>query len=193
MKNLLNSALRWHGNSVDTNKSMYGSIYNAISFTGLAIVVGILFTACKKEDAPASVIEAQNVNSRVATQASVVNEYSGLSAQTSWELRQVRGATARYRDIKNAIKDGYADISVVVPNMGYHYMKSSIVDATFNIREPEILVYNKEEDGSFQLVAAEYAVPIDLSTDAAPEGFTGSQDVWDQNTGFGLWLFHAWI
>jgi len=44
-------------------------------------------------------------------------------------------------------------------------------------------VYNKNEDGSFQLVAAEYAVPIDISPNKAPEGFTGTGDVWDRNTG----------
>jgi hypothetical protein len=159
----------------------------------LFIVIGILFAACRKESAVAPVTEVQDASSRVAAQAGVINEYAGLSAQTSWELQQVRAATARYRDIKNAIKDGYADINVVVPNMGYHYMKSSLVDATFNIRQPEILVYNKEEDGSLQLVAAEFAVPIDLSPDVAPEGFAGTQDVWDRNTGFGLWLLHAWV
>jgi len=54
-------------------------------------------------------------------------------------------------------------------------------------------VYNKNEDGSFQLVAAEYAVPIDISPNKPPEGFTGTGDVWDRNTGFGLWLLHAWV
>jgi hypothetical protein len=119
--------------------------------------------------------------------------YSNLSWRTYWELLQARAATAKYRNIQNATKDGYADISVVVPNMGYHYMKSSLVNATFEITKPEILVYNKTEDGSFQLLAVEYAVPIDLSPNKAPDGFTGDADVWDRNTGFGLWLLHAWV
>src|SRR5215216_2722513 len=83
------------------------------------------------------------------TNAEVLNNYSGIFSQTLWELRQARAATAKYRNIKNAIKDGYADISVVVPNMGHHYMKSAFVDATFEIRKPEILVYNKNEDEAF--------------------------------------------
>jgi len=72
-------------------------------------------------------------------------------------------------------------------------MKTSIVDATFDIRQPEILVYNRNTDGSQELVAAEYAVPISLTPNAAPEGFSGPGDVWDHNTGFGLWLLHAWV
>ena len=110
------------------------------------------------------------------------------------ELQQARAATARYRHIKNAFKDGYVDINVVVPNMGYHFMKSELTaDGVFDVRKPEILVYNKNEDGSFELGALEYAVPIDVTPDVAPEGFTGTDDVWERNTDFGLWLVHAWV
>ena len=108
-------------------------------------------------------------------------------------MQQAREATDKYRQISKAIADGYEDISVVLPNMGYHYMKSSLSDAKFEVSKPEILVYNKNHDGSFELVALEYAVPIDISSDKAPEGFTGAADVWDSNAGFGLWLLHAWV
>src|SRR5207249_8523436 len=114
------------------------------------------------------------------------NSCSGLSRKTLWELQQAHNATAKYRDINNAIADGYADINVVMQNMGYHYMKSAFTDSVFEIRKPEILVYNKNKDGSFHLVALEYAVPIDKSPNAPPKGFTGTHDVWDHNTTFGL-------
>jgi hypothetical protein len=54
-------------------------------------------------------------------------------------------------------------------------------------------VYNRKSNGHFELVAVEYAVPIELSPNHAPAGFTGSADVWDRNEGFGLWLLHAWV
>nr|WP_294905387.1 hypothetical protein [uncultured Lacibacter sp.] len=123
----------------------------------------------------------------------MLTNYSGLSATTLWELQQARAATARYRDIKNAVKDGYADIDVVRENMGYHFLKMDNLDATFDFRKPEILVYNKMENGSMQLVAVEYAVPIPLSPNNAPAGFTGSNDVWKYDTDFNLWLLHAWV
>jgi len=116
-----------------------------------------------------------------------------VSFTTLSELLRARAATAKYRDFERAKADSFADINVVVPNMGYHFMKSSIVDAKFEITRPEILVYNKRLNGKFELVAVEYAVPISLSPDKAPEGFTGSADVWERNTDFGLWLQHAWI
>jgi hypothetical protein len=77
--------------------------------------------------------------------------------------------------------------------MGYHYMKSAFADSIFEISKPEILVYNKDHDGNFELIAVEYAVPISLSPNHAPEGFTGTADVWDKNPDFGLWLLHAWV
>lgn len=117
----------------------------------------------------------------------------GFSFTTFLELLKARAATAKYRDFDKAIADGYADINVVVPNMGYHFMKSAIVDATFEIKKPEILVYNKKLNGKFELLAVEFAVPISVTPDKAPEGFTGSADVWERNTDFGLWLQHAWI
>lgn len=123
----------------------------------------------------------------------MLTNYSGLKATTLWELQQARAATARYRDIKNAVKDGYVDIDVVRQNMGYHFLKMDNLDATFDFKKPEILVYNKMENGSMQLVAVEYAVPIPLSPNNAPAGFTGGNDVWKYDTDFNLWLLHAWV
>ena len=72
-------------------------------------------------------------------------------------------------------------------------MKASLSNATFEIRKPELLVYNKDGYGNFELGAVEYAVPIELSPNQAPEGFTGTGDVWERNTTFGLWLLHTWV
>ena len=125
--------------------------------------------------------------------ANVLDKYSGLSAQTMQELKAAQMATERYKDLQNAITDGYADIDVVVEHMGFHYMKADLTDSVFEYSKPEILVYNKNHEGQTELVAVEYAVPIELSPDAAPEGFAGDGDVWKYDTGFGLWLLHAWV
>jgi len=148
------------------------------------------FTGCQKEVTKTSGDELQNVNKHLASpEGDVVNDY-GLAAQTVWELQQARAATARYRDIRNAIKDGYSNINVDVPNMGHHFMNTQLVDGTFDIRKPEILVYNGLDTGNPELVAVEYAIPL---TDPLPEGFTGSADVWKGDSGFPFWLVHAWV
>ena len=151
-------------------------------------LVTLLFTSCRKEG-------AENANSETVTSAPALktfnlNMYTGLSSQLSWELQQARAATAKYQQFKNAVKDGYVDINVISENMGYHYMRTSIVDANFEITKPEILVYNKDDDGNFELVAVEYAIPLNLPR---PEGFTGSNDVWNDTSGFPFWLLHAWV
>jgi len=114
-----------------------------------------------------------------------------LSPATMAELQQAKIASASYNNIENAFADGYEDIHVIVPHMGYHFMKMENVDANFEINKPEILVYSPNPaSGHMQLVAVEYAIP---NTEPQPEGFTGSDDVWDNNAGFGLWLLHAWV
>jgi len=178
--------------AIDGNKEVYtkGPVnrFSKRHNTGifLFIVLGaVLFAGCKKNETN----ECKGLTDFAEFQVSC----KGLSQQTLCELLQARLATDKYRNLSKALEDGYADISVVLPNMGYHYMKSAFVDSTFDISHPEILVYNQNHDSSFQLVAVEYAVPISLSPNHPPEGFTGSTDVWDYNTHFGLWLLHAWV
>ena len=142
----------------------------------------LLFTACKKEN-----------NAPTPEKDAVERSTVGWPEQTVAELRAARTATEKYRSIDKAIADGYTDINVVVQNMGFHLMKASLVDTTFNPGQPEILVYNKQHDGSVQLVAVEYAVPLPSMPGKAPEGFTGGADVWTYSTSFNLWLLHAWV
>jgi hypothetical protein len=107
------------------------------------------------------------------------------------ELQVAKSATTRYANLSAALADGYEDINVVMSQMGRHYMKKSLVDDRFEVDKPEILVY-ATINGNEQLVAVEYAIPLDKSA-SAPAGFTGDDDVWDRNTGFQLWLLHAWV
>ena len=108
------------------------------------------------------------------------------------ELARAREATARYHNVQKAFDDGYVDINVVLPNMGRHLMKPGLVNATFNVSEPELLVYSEGPGKELKLVAVEYAVPLNLSANA-PEGFTGDADEWTPSQAFGLWLLHAWV
>jgi len=109
------------------------------------------------------------------------------------ELAQARLGTAKYHEISAALADGYVDIDVFVPMMGYHYLKPSLLDATFDPAKPELLVYaTDQQNNRLRLVAVEYAVPTDLSA-TPPEGFTGDEDVWYKNEEFGLWTLHAWV
>ena len=166
------------------------SFVSVLTYGVTMVLATLLFVGCQKEAIKTSAGESPEINkASVSPEGNVVNDY-GLPSQTVWELQQARAATARYRDIKNAIKDGYSNINVDVPNMGHHFMNTKLVDGTFDIRKPEILVYNGLDSGNPELVAVEYAIPL---TDPLPEGFTGSADVWKDDSGFPFWLVHAWV
>jgi hypothetical protein len=155
----------------------------------LILLMVFVFAGCKKDTVPGSTskVESQKADKEPLTY------YEGLNPQTMFELQEARAATAKYQNIENAFADGFETTPVVVlPNMGYHFRKIANIDGTFDIKNPEILVYNKDDNGKFVLVAVEYAVPFTFSANA-PEGFTGSDDVWDHTTAFGLWTLHAWV
>lgn len=132
---------------------------------------------------------------------SVENEFEKSNTTTSVEkfsstlnkeLALARSSTARYHNVENALADGYVDINLYIPNMGWHYLKGSLMDADFEVDKPELLVYANHPNGGLKLVALEYAVPLALSVDP-PEGFTGNEDVWIQVPDAGIWALHAWI
>ena len=191
MKKLFNAASGSKQKKFALHQSMRPVTSYAALFFGSMILICFLFPGCKKEVSTTAVDGVQSKSAQSTNaEENVINNYTGLSAQTQWELQQARAATARYRKISNAIADGYSDIMVDVEGMGHHYMNTGLVDATFDIRKPEILVYNRNEDGDQVLVAVEYAVPL---TFPKPEGFTGSADVWNGDAGFPFWLQHAWV
>lgn len=116
-----------------------------------------------------------------------------LNPLATLQLEEVRQATARYLDVDAAVADGYVDIGAFVPGMGWHYLKSSMVDGRFSATRPELLVYADDPcGGKRRLVAVEYAIPLELSK-RAPQGFAGHADRWDANDALGLWTLHAWI
>jgi len=187
MKNSMSGALHGKGQS----------IVNLSFCSAILVMVITLAAGCQKdavrtteEQNQTSEEETEDLNKHSAIPEGEVARRHGISWRTIWELKQARFATARYRDIRNAIKDGYSNINVDVPNMGHHFMNMNLIDGTFDIRRPEILVYNGLDSGHPELVAVEYAIPL---TDPMPEGFTGSADVWKGDSGFPYWLLHAWV
>jgi hypothetical protein len=157
------------------------------------LIVAIALSACR---GPSGVNGTPPARTAISATASV-NAHEHVAPANDEplpvrELASARSATERYRDLQRALKDGYVDIGVVLPNMGRHYVKESLMDTTFEAERPEILVYTEDLGGRMKLVAVEYAVPLALS-DAAPDGFPGGADVWFADQRFKLWTLHAWF
>ena len=188
------------------------SLKDYLSLMSLAILFIAVASGCGKQPAEAKIKDAiiQSDSLALITDNDFLNAYKTpteemdtritANHESSWpswatflELLQARLTTAKYLSFDKAIKDHYADIHVVIPHMGYHYLKSEILDNKFEITRPELLVYNKNSNGKMQLSALEYAVPINLSPNEPPAGFTGNTDVWKYDTTFQLWTLHAWV
>ena len=109
------------------------------------------------------------------------------------QLDQARTAADKYFDVDKAEADGYIDIGVFMPNMGWHYLNEKLLDEKFDWTRPELLVYADDPcGGKRKLVAVEYAVPLSLSK-KPPAGFVGRADEWDANQTFQIWTLHAWV
>jgi hypothetical protein len=85
----------------------------------------------------------------------------------------VREATARYRNIDNALADGYVVNGGCVSGpelgaMGVHLAKFSLFDAVLDVNTPEVLVYEPRQ-GAMHLVAAEFVTPAAAWNAAHPE------------------------
>ena len=117
-----------------------------------------------------------------------------LSDETRQELARVRQATLQYHNLALAERDEYVDVNLFVSGQGFHFVKFSLVNGTFDPEKPQILVYAPTSQGRLRLVAVEYAVPLALSPDA-PAGFIGENDVWhkEPNALGGVWVLHAWV
>jgi hypothetical protein len=73
------------------------------------------------------------------------------------EIARARLATAKYAmNLEAAKADGYAIITPMIPNMGYHFLNGKIQG--FDVTKPPILVYVRKND-AWQLVAIEWVYP----------------------------------
>ena len=112
------------------------------------------------------------------------------------EVAQLKQAMADYKDFEMAEAAGYdVDATGYRTQMGHHFLNAALLDASFELTKPEVLLYAPDENGVMQFVAVEYGIPIsDMDNPPpAPEGFTGDQDVWEINTEFSMWTLHVWI
>jgi hypothetical protein len=131
MKKLFNASKGYHAKNVTALSLLSGFTRYTKSLCYLAVLAGtLLFTGCEKQSVNETKNQAQPVSSNASVMdkgdAQILDMYNGLSQQTSWELQQARAATARYRDLKNAIKDGYSNINVDVPKHGTPFYENII-------------------------------------------------------------------
>lgn len=122
--------------------------------------------------------------------AGVVGTTTGVVAadEEREHLRRLRRGVAKYHDLEKAEADGYRLFPHCVAHperdaaMGFHAGNRSLLDDQLSPEEPEILVYEKQDD-DYVLVAVEF-----ISTaDERPELFGQHFHPFGDN-----WALHVW-
>lgn len=120
---------------------------------------------------------------------------SGLGDAVDQDVARVRDATVRFKTIDAAESAGYKQSSGCVEYqpagaMGYHFKNDALLDSTLDVDRPEVLVYEKEPDGTFKLTGVEFLVPISAWTATEPPRVMG-QALKKANR-LGIWYLHVW-
>lgn len=134
-------------------------------------------------------------------------EEMGVAMQA--KLNDLRKATAKFHDVLEAERSGYAIATSFVANMGYHYVDgANVVDGEVDVMRPEALVYANDPPhipdprpgppllgNELRLVAVEYLLPGTGEEDPSqlPDVFEGDDDRWAYSDADGVWTLHAWI
>jgi hypothetical protein len=96
-------------------------------------------------------------------------------------VQAVRQATARFQDVKEAVKEGYAlQFGCVTGDsagaMGMHYVNGDIVNSgVLDVTKPQIVIYEETSGGKLHLIGADYLVFADSwnQNNAAPPQLGG--------------------
>lgn len=97
------------------------------------------------------------------------------------ELDRAKAIALKYPTTEDAVKAGWFKVTGYVPGIAAHYMNFGMVDGTFNIEEPEMLLYDGDQPDS-QIIGLSYYLLH--PGDAEPtQGFTGGNDHFHRHIG----------
>ena len=97
------------------------------------------------------------------------------------QIATARAATEQYLDVRQALNDGYVEVTQDLPGIAAHFVNARYaLDGVFDPAKPEVLLYAKL-DGLWTLVGLSYTAPF-TGAETPPEGFAGPLDVWHYHT-----------
>ena len=121
---------------------------------------------------------------------------TGLGDAVDWDVIKIREATAKFQSTEAAEAAGYKPAGGCVEYqpagaMGYHFNNEALFDATLDVEHPEVLVYEKKPDGTFQLNGVEFLVPISAWKSTEPPRIMGQ--ALKKADKIGIWYLHVWV
>jgi hypothetical protein len=120
---------------------------------------------------------------------------SGFGEAVDRDVLKVLHATAKFKTTEAAEAAGYKRVTDCVeykPHgaMGYHFQNNALLDTTLDLEHPEVLVYEKMADGTFQLNGVEFLVPISAWKSTEPPRIMGQ--ALKPADKLGIWYLHVW-
>ena len=120
---------------------------------------------------------------------------TGLGEAIDRDITRLRAATERLKVSSVAVDAGYAPETNCVQHqphgaMGIHFNNMALRDATLDVEKPEVLVYEKRPDGTFQLNGVEFLVPFTAWTKTEPPSIMGQN--LKRADALGFWYLHVW-
>ncbi|HEY3113675.1 MAG TPA: hypothetical protein VGJ62_08325 [Gemmatimonadaceae bacterium] len=122
-----------------------------------------------------------------------------FGADVNKQLAALRQVTDRFQDFSNAGPAGWsAQITPCMTDpagaggMGFHYGNVGLIDGSVSVEQPELLLYEPEQNGRLRLVAVEYIIPYTFHSRSSPAPVLFGQE-FKQNDVFQLWGLHAWV
>ena len=132
--------------------------------------------------------DTSTIDATTTTVAAAGHSHGGVHAeepltrderqQLGLQLLQARNAAAQFPTVADALAGGYTMVTGYVPLIGAHYIKWSLMDGTFDINQPEMLLYDGTDPTS-SIVGLSYY----MFSDTEPSPFVGPNDRWHQHIG----------
>ncbi len=97
------------------------------------------------------------------------------------ELKSAQATAALYPTAADAKKAGYEMVTRYYPGIAAHYMKYDLVDGTFDLEKPEMLLFDGDLDSS-SIAGLSYYV-VKTGTNEPAVGLTGNNDHYHRHLG----------
>jgi hypothetical protein len=120
---------------------------------------------------------------------------SAFGPEVDRAVEQLRKATAPFHAVDRALAAGYHQETECIEKqpdgaMGFHFTRTELRDGVVEVERPEVLVYEKRDDGSFKLNGVEYIVPLDAWKGSEPPTVMGQAMKRFDRAGF--FYLHVW-
>ena len=163
---------------------------------GLIIILAGAVAACGAQSADDQTAQQPPADEQLAEQP-VDDAMSVLAAEIEARITSAREAVAAFADPAQAEAAGYTQqitqcVASAEGAQGFHFAKPELISdgGQLDVHQPEVLMYEPQEDGSLRLVGFAYVIARSDWTAADPPTFLGQPMT--ANEELGGWTLRAW-